>query len=93
VTLLHLYVAGNTASSRRAQQNILRLREIMKEPHCEVRVIDVLVEPQLAEEAGILATPTLSYEHPLRPRRIVGDLGESKRILEFLGLEAKDDGL
>jgi circadian clock protein KaiB len=46
-------------------------------------------KPELAEKAGILATPTLAYEHPERSRRIVGDLGDTKRVLEFLGIELK----
>jgi circadian clock protein KaiB len=54
-----------------------------------VEIIDVLLKPDLAEKAGILATPTLSYEHPERPRRIVGDLSDVGRVLEFLGIEWK----
>jgi circadian clock protein KaiB len=58
-----------------------------------VKVIDVLTEPHLAEEAKILATPTLSYEHPSRPRRIIGDLSDTRKVLDFLGIEAKGDRL
>jgi circadian clock protein KaiB len=54
-----------------------------------VEVIDVLVNPELAEKESILATPTLCYEHSGRRRRIVGDLSDPKRILAFLGLEVK----
>ena len=50
-----------------------------------------LLQGQSAEEAGVIATPTLSYEHGARPRRVVGDLSESKRVLDFLGIETKDD--
>jgi circadian clock protein KaiB len=84
--LLRLYIAGNSASSRQAEQNLVRLRACMK-PGWEIQVVDVLVNPELAEQCGILATPTLSYEHPERPRRVVGDLSEPKRVLEFLGVE------
>jgi circadian clock protein KaiB len=89
---LRLYIAGNTPSSLRAQENLSRLRARMK-PHAssDVKVIDVLADPQLAEEAGILATPTLSYEHPVRTRRVVGDLGDTLKILEFLGIQAKEE--
>lgn len=88
--LLRLYIAGNSASSQRAQQNLAHLREIIKS-RCEVEVIDVVEQPQRAERAGIIATPTLCYENAPRPRRVVGDLSESKRILDFLGIETKDD--
>ena len=89
--LLRLYIAGNSASSRRAEQNLLLLRKLVKAQACEVEVIDVLAKPELAEQAGILATPTLTYDHSVRPRRIVGDLSDTKRILEFLGIEPKGD--
>lgn len=87
--LLRLYIAGNSASSRRAEQNLLHVRKRVNAGACTTEIIDVLVKPELAEQAGILATPTLTYEHPSRSRRIVGDLSDTKRVLEFLGIEPK----
>jgi circadian clock protein KaiB len=87
--LLRLYIAGNSASSRRAEQNLNQLQMLMKAEGWQVEIIDVLVRPDLAEQASILATPTLCYEHSGRPRRIVGDLSDTKKILAFLGLEPK----
>lgn len=89
--MLRLYIAGNSASSRRAEQNLVHLRKFMNLNDQQVEVIDVLVRPELAEQAGILATPTLSYEHSARPRRIIGDLSDTKRVLEFLGIEPNGD--
>jgi circadian clock protein KaiB len=62
------------------------LRKYMNAGAWKIEIIDVLARPELAEQAGILATPTLSYEHAARPRRIVGDLSDTKRVLEFLGI-------
>ena len=90
--LLRLYVAGNSTTSRRAEQNLLHLRALTKSETWRVEVIDVLKKPDLAEQAGILATPTLSYENSTRPRRIIGDLSDAKRVLEFLGIEPKGTG-
>jgi circadian clock protein KaiB len=87
--VLRLYIAGNSAISQRAQQNLARLKHSIGSS-CRIEVIDVLTRPELAEEAGVLATPTLSYEHPERPRRIVGDLGDIRRVLQFLGIEAAE---
>jgi circadian clock protein KaiB len=56
-----------------------------------VEVIDVLAEPQRAEEARILATPTLSYDHPGGSKRIIGDLSDTGRVLAFLGIAAEDE--
>jgi circadian clock protein KaiB len=88
--LLRLYIAGPSATSRRAEQNLLRLRDVAKAPNgLEVEVIDVLKNPELAEQAAIIATPTLAFEHPVRPRRIIGDLSDVERVLDFLGIESE----
>lgn len=89
--VLRLYIAGNSAIARRAEQNLHHLQTLIKPLGWEVEVIDVLAQPERAEQAGILATPTLSYEHPGRPRRIVGDLSDAKKVLDFLGIELKRD--
>ncbi|MGY3609194.1 MULTISPECIES: circadian clock KaiB family protein [unclassified Bradyrhizobium] len=89
--VLRLYVAGNSASSRRAEQNLQRILGLIEAEGWSVEIIDVLSKPDLAEKAGVIATPTLSYEHSIRPRRIVGDLSDAKRVLEFLGIEIAGD--
>jgi circadian clock protein KaiB len=76
------------ATGRRAEQQVADLRALIN-PEWKIEVIDVLLQPELAEKARILATPTLSYERMERSRRIVGDLGDAKRVLEFLGIEPK----
>jgi circadian clock protein KaiB len=89
--VLRLYVAGTSATARRAEKQLVELRAQIK-PGWKVEVIDVLAKPELAEKAGILATPTLAFEHAGRPRRVVGDLSNTKKILEFLGIEPKESG-
>ena len=85
--VLRLYVAGHTAAAARATQGFERLCAAIGA--CDAEIIDVLSQPQLAENAGVLATPMLSYEDRLRPRRIVGDISDTKRVLEFLGINAQ----
>jgi circadian clock protein KaiB len=87
--VLRLYVAGDTAISRQAQENVERLRSQLKRD-CPFEVIDVMMQPELAERAGILATPTLSYGHSEHSRRVVGDLSDARKVLHFLGLESKE---
>lgn len=66
----------------------MHLRKFMYAGAWKVEIVDVLARPELAEKAGILATPTLIYENiGGRPRRIVGDLSDTRRVLEFLGIE------
>jgi circadian clock protein KaiB len=90
--VLRLYIAGNSPNSRRAEQNVMHLRKFMNAGAWKIEIIDVLARPELAEQAAILATPTLIYESlGGRPRRIVGDLSDTRRVLEFLGIEPDGD--
>lgn len=89
--LLRLYIAGNSAGSQRARQNLERLQVHLGTGGWDVETIDVLDRPDLAEGARIIATPTLSYEDTARSRRIVGDLSDTARVLEFLGIDRKDE--
>ena len=82
---LHLYVAGETPATFRARAHCRALRAAAIE--IEIDEIDVLTDPDFAETAGILATPTLSDDTLSPPRRIVGDLGDVARVLQFLGIE------
>jgi circadian clock protein KaiB len=84
--VLRLYVAGTSPAARRAQEQLADLRALIK-PDWKVEIIDVIKSPELAEKAGILATPTLSCEQPDRLRRVVGDLSDAPRVLQFLGIE------
>ena len=75
--ILKLYVAGNTPNSMRALNTL--------------KVIDVLKQPQLAEEDKILATPTLAKILPPPVRRIIGDLSDREKVL--IGLDLLFDEL
>ena len=89
--ILKLYVAGNTPNSMRALKT---LRNILEEEFRGVyalKVIDVLKNPQLAEEDKILATPTLAKILPPPVRRIIGDLSDRERVL--IGLDLLYDEL
>ena len=56
-----------------------------------LKVIDVLKQPQLAEEDKILATPTLAKILPPPVRRIIGDLSDREKVL--IGLDLLFDEL
>ena len=58
--ILKLYVAGNTPNSMRALKTLRNILETEFQGVYALKVIDVLKNPQLAEEDKILATPTLS---------------------------------
>ncbi len=86
--ILRLYITGQTARSLRAVENLLRICEQELEGECEIRVIDTLEQPQMANEDKILATPTLIRLLPPPTRRIIGDLSDTQAVLLGLGLQA-----
>lgn len=86
---LRLYIASNSASSHRAQKQLASVQAALG-PDWQIEVVDVLAHPELAERIGILATPTLAYEHPQRPRRVVGSLSDTNSVLAILGLDIEE---
>ena len=84
---LCLFVAGETGPSARARRELDRLRVGLEGGGGRVEVIDVMERPDLAEQAGILATPVLIRVAPLPRRSIIGDLSNWKVVAEMLGLE------
>lgn len=84
--VLKLYVAGNTPNSVRALKTLKNILEIDFKGVYALKVIDVLQNPQLAEEDKILATPTLSKVLPPPVRKIIGDLSDREKVLIGLDL-------
>jgi circadian clock protein KaiB len=85
--ILKLYITGTTPNSERAIANLQRLCKEELDVQYEVIVIDVLENPQLAEDEKILATPTLIKVLPPPFRRVIGDLSDTEKVL--LGLDLK----
>ena len=84
---LRLYITGQTPPSVKA---ITDVRQAMQERGIEdhqLRIIDVLKEPQLAERDKIIATPTLVKDLPPPTRKLVGDL--PAHLSQLLGSEPK----
>ncbi|MBD1215655.1 MAG: circadian clock protein KaiB [Dolichospermum sp.] len=84
--VLKLYVAGNTPNSVRALKTLKDILDQEFKGVYALKVIDVLKNPQLAEEDKILATPTLSKILPPPVRKIIGDLTDRERVLIGLDL-------
>ena len=81
---LQLYVTGESARSINAITNLRRICQSYLEAACEIEIIDVLECPARADQAKILATPTLIKLWPRPERRIIGDLSDRDQVL--LGL-------
>ncbi|MFN4279251.1 circadian clock protein KaiB [Thermosynechococcus sp.] len=90
--VLKLYVAGNTPNSVRALKTLNNILEKEFKGVYALKVIDVLKNPQLAEEDKILATPTLAKVLPPPVRRIIGDLSNREKVLIGLDLLYEEIG-
>ncbi len=82
-----LFVAGDTARSQQAIENLRRLCEEMGDDSPEYVVIDVLDKPEMAEAERILTTPTLIKVAPPPSRRVTGDLSDREAVLRGLTLQ------
>lgn len=87
---LRLYIAGNTAKSATALQNLKRYCEEHLKGIYSIEVIDLLVNPQLAEGDQILAIPTLVKKVPEPVRKIIGDLSNEEKVLVGLDIRPQN---
>ena len=83
---LRLYVAGKTARSVAAFENLSRLCEEHLAGKYKIEVVDLLVHPQLAKGDQIVAIPTLVRKLPQPIRKVIGDLSNVERTLVGLQL-------
>lgn len=83
---LELYVLGPGGRGDVALENLEPLLEHHLGGRYRLEVIDVMQEPQRAEAARVLATPTLLKVRPAPVHRIVGDMSVTDRVLVGLGL-------
>ena len=82
-----MYVAGQTPKSVTALANLRKYCEQHLKGRYKLEVVDLLVNPQLAEGDQILAIPTLVRKVPEPIRKIIGDLSNEERVL--VGLDVR----
>ena len=83
---LRLYIAGKTAKSVAALQNLKKYCEEHLKGQYKIEVIDLLVQPQLAEGDQIFAIPTLVRKVPEPIRKIIGDPSNEEKVLVGLNI-------
>lgn len=84
--VLHLYVSGMTPRSMLAIQNIRKICDEQLRNQCDLHVFDIYEQPALAKAEQIIATPTLIKKLPVPPRKFIGDLTNTPKILVGLGV-------
>ena len=85
---LILYIAGQTPKSIKALSNIKKYAEEHLYGKYSIEIIDLLINPKLAEGDQILAVPTLVRKVPEPIRKIIGDLSNEERVLVGLNIKS-----
>ena len=85
---LELFVIGHSQRSQSAVDNLRRILETTMPGEFDLKIIDVLEEPQAAEDSNIMATPTLIKREPAPVSRRLGDLSATETVLRGLGIDA-----
>ena len=87
---LWLYVAGATPKSAVAFQNLRQICDKHLMGHYQIKVIDLIKNPQIARDDQIVAIPTVVRKHPSPIRKIIGDMSNTERVLAGLDLWPHD---
>ena len=88
---LELFIVGQSTRSLAAVANLRLILDAKMPGEFDLQIIDVLEQPEAAEDSNILATPTLVKREPAPPWRLLGDLSETEVVLRRLGIDG-DDG-
>ena len=88
---LRLYIAGQTPKSILALKNLTKYCREHLEGQYTIEIVDLLVNPKLAEGDQIFAIPTLVRKFPEPIRKIIGDLSNEEKVL--VGLNIRPAGL
>jgi circadian clock protein KaiB len=83
---LRLYIAGKTPKSVTALTNLRKYCEEHLQGKYQIEIIDLLIQPQLAEGDQIFAVPTLVRKVPVPIRKIIGDLSNEEKVLVGLNI-------
>lgn len=83
-----LYVTGQSPKSMTALGNIHRLCEEHLAGNYDIELVDLMLQPERAQQDQILAVPTLVRYLPQPVKRIIGDLSDYERTLRNLDLRS-----
>lgn len=81
-----LFVSGMSVKSIKAIENLNKICDNYLNGKCEVKIVDINKNPQMAVKYQIIGLPTLIKDDPMTPRMILGDLSEIKKVLKILNI-------
>lgn len=84
--ILRLFIVGTSTISVRAIQNLQRICEEYLDGNYQLEIIDAHQQPLLVMQDDVTAIPMLIKKSPGRKRRLVGDMSNTKKVLNGLGV-------
>jgi circadian clock protein KaiB len=85
--VLRLFITGATPNSLRAVSNIKNICETYLAGIYSLEIIDVYLDQARAAKEQIVALPMLIKIKPVPQRKLIGDLSNTKRVLEALSIK------
>ncbi|WP_377527167.1 circadian clock KaiB family protein [Pontibacter rugosus] len=83
-----LFINGHSLNSIEAVDTLLKKCKENLNGNYKLEIIDIQENPDRAEEAGIIAIPTLIRMKPTPINRIIGALNVRSRVLAGLGISS-----
>ena len=84
-----LYIVGRTQKSLDTIQGLRSLMEERFQGLHSFEVIDLLTNPEAANSDDIITSPALLKVNPSPARKVIGNLLNSEKVMEVLGLPIK----
>jgi len=81
-----LFVAGNESNSIQARGNLTQLCEEYLKGRYHIDIVDVLKDPAIALKHSVLLTPMLVMLKPRLGVSVLGNLGDTKKVIAALRL-------
>ena len=86
---LRLYVTDWNPRCVQAYRNIKKICQEYVGDKCNIEVVDLLEEPEVARRDQIVAVPTLVKMTPKPERIMVGDFSKVEQVLKGLDVQPK----
>jgi len=86
---LQLFVSGMSARSMQAINNIKQICTDHLVGKCNLEIIDIYKNPELASKYQIVFSPSLIKQYPLPRRTLIGTLSNKAKVMENLGIVSK----
>ena len=84
---LRLFVTNWSPRCVVAYRNLKKICEDNIENKCDIEVVDILENPEVAREEQIVAVPTLYKMSPKPKRVLIGDFSKVEQVLKGLDVQ------